>query len=114
MGHQRGAEPARADGGQFFRLDQPVKDIEARAVPAILLGIAQPEDPRLRRLDVERAGQFPRFLPCVDVGRDFARDEAAHRLRQRFVGFAIIRRAGAPLVEMSHGCAPFLLLACQR
>ncbi len=95
MGHQRGAEPARADRGKFLGQHKAVEIVEAGAVPAILLGVAQPEDTRFRRLLVEFARQLAFGLPAVDVRRDLARDETADALRQRFVGFVITGRAGA-------------------
>src|SRR3546814_20135151 len=70
---------------------------------AIFFGITQPEDTGFGRLLMQFARQFALGLPAVAVGRDPARHETAHALRQRFVGFVIIGRTGTPIVEGRHG-----------
>ena len=101
--HQRRAEPARADRRQFLGQDQTVEIVEAFRMAAILLGVAQAKDACVGSLLVQFARQFAFGFPAVDMRRDLAADEAADALRQRLMGFVIIGRARAPVVECCHG-----------
>jgi len=112
--HQRRPEPARADRGEFLGQDQPVENVEAFRMAAILFGVAQPENARLGGFLVQFARQLALSLPAVDMRRDLAGDEAADALRQRLVGLVIIGRSCTPVVEGCH--APMLrgLDACVK
>ncbi len=102
VGHQRGAEAPGADRGEFLGDDEAVEIVEAFRMPAILFGVAQAENAGLGGFFVQLARQFAFGLPAVDVRRDLARDEAADALRERLVGFVIIGRTRAPVVESCH------------
>ena len=106
VGHQRRGQPARADAGQLLRLGQRVEDVEAVAVAAVFLRVAEAQDAGGGGLAVEFAGELAGVLPRVDVGRDLARDEGADRVGDGRVGFVVEGRARAPVVEDGHCALP--------
>ena len=83
MAHQARADPAGAGPREFLRGHDLHELVGGNA--AIFFGKAQPQQPDLGRLGIERARKLAGLVPLAGVGLDLARHEAAHDVAERFV-----------------------------